>query len=94
MPHHGRIQLGGALVDAPSMSVAHDLPPTYLDVPTEVCLRDVAKLNARVVAEVAAGSQAIHLVGVQSLSYGSRIALEGLSKRLARMGVRLDILPR
>ncbi len=76
------------------MSAVPDLPPAYLDAPTDVSLRDVAQLNARVAAQVAAGTRAIHVVGVQSLSYGSRVALEGLSKRLARMGVLLDIHPR
>ncbi len=71
-----------------------DPPPAYLDAPTELYLRDVAKINARVALEVAAGTRAIHVVGVHSLSYGSRAALDGLITRMAGIGVHVDIRPR
>ncbi len=67
------------------------LPPAYLDAPRDVQLRDVAELHPRIAAEIAAGTSAIHIVGVDSLSYGSRIALDGLARRLASHGVFLDV---
>jgi len=70
------------------------LPPAYLDAPRDLQLRDVAQLHPRIAAEIAAGTTAIRVVGVDSLSYGSRIALDGLARRLAAYGVQLEVTRR
>ncbi len=75
-----------------TMSAALEpLPPAFLDAPREMQLRDVADLHVRIANEIAAGSSAIRIVGVNSLSYGSRVALDGLARRLAHHGVILEI---
>ena len=75
-----------------AMSAALEaLPPAYLDAPREMQLRDVADLHVRIANEIAAGSSAIRIVGVDSLSYGSQVALDGLARRLAAHGVVLEI---
>ena len=79
----------------PVMSTARrSLPPAYLDAPRDVQLRDVAQLHPRIAAEIAAGTSAIHVVGVDTLSYGSRIALDGLARRLVAYGVQLEVTRR
>jgi hypothetical protein len=65
--------------------------PAFLNVPRELRLRDVADLQSRIATELAAGTSAIHVVGVESLSFGSRAALDSLAKRLAKRGVSLDL---
>lgn len=67
------------------------LPPAFLDAPRDLKLRDIADLHPRIEAEIAVGACAIHVVGVESLSYGSQIALDGLARRLAAHGVVLDV---
>jgi hypothetical protein len=75
-----------------SMSAALEpLPPAYLDAPRDLQLRDVADLHVRIANEIAAGSSAIRIVGVNSLSYGSQVALDGLVRRLALHGVILEV---
>ena len=77
------------------MSAAQQLlPPVYLEAPRDLQLRDVALLHPRIAAEIAAGTTSIHVVGVDSLSYGSRIALDGLARRLAAYGVQLEVTRR
>lgn len=68
--------------------------PAFLDAPRELRLRDVAQLQSRITTELAAGTNAIHVVGVESLSYGSRAAMDGLARRLAQRGVVLDFRSR
>lgn len=77
---------------ATAMSAALEQPPpAFLNAPRDLQLRDVAQLHYRIANEIAAGSNAIRIVGVDSLSYGSRIALDGLARRLAAHGVVLQI---
>lgn len=75
----------------PMSAVLEALPPAYLDAPREMRLRDVADLHVRIAHEIAAGSNAIRIVGVESLSYGSQVALDGLARRLSRHGVMLEL---
>ena len=75
-----------------SMSAAfRPLPPAFLHVPQQVQLRDVADLHPRIAAEIVAGVRSIRIVGADSLSYGSRAALDALVRRLAACGVDLRL---
>ena len=72
-------------------STFEPMPPAYLDAPREMRLRDVADLHDRIATEITSGSSAIRIVGVDSMSYGSKVALDGLARRLASHGVVLEI---